>query len=132
MHFSTTTNAQRLVDRVVAAHPELLVMAIHATPPGKTTNIIIGSTIGRIGKIADEDDLRIINAGTTNLEVAESGDRFETELPLNDASGKRIGALGLVFRYAAGDDKDALHAKGRAIRDELAVMIPANAALFAR
>jgi hypothetical protein len=123
--------AQKLVDRFVAAHPELLVMMIHATPPAAKTNIVIGSNIGRIGKAADEDDLRVIEKGSTNLEVADSGDRFETELPLNDASGKRIGALGLVFKLGPSDDKDALHARGRAIRDALAREIPDNAALFA-
>jgi hypothetical protein len=129
--FRRDRHAQRLVDKFVGAHPELLVMMIHATPPAERTNIVIGSNIGRIGKIADEDDLRVIEKGSTNLEVADSGDRFETELPLNDASGKRIGALGLVFKLNPGDDKETLHARGRAIRDALAREIPTNAALFA-
>ncbi len=123
--------AQQLVDRTIAAHPELLVMMIHATPPGGAHNIVIGSNIARIGKAADEDDLRVIEKGSTNLEVAESGDRFETELPLNDASGTRIGALGLVFKLNPGADKEAIHARGRAIRDHLARQISSNAALFA-
>ena len=125
------TYAQGLVDHFVAQHPELLVMMIHATPPSGGANVVIGSNIGRIGKEADEDDLRVIDKGSTNLEVADSGDRFETELPLNDASGKRIGALGLVFMLRPGDDKDALHTRGRAIRDALARQIPNSRALFA-
>jgi hypothetical protein len=124
------TYAQALVDRTMRAHPELLVFAIHATPPGETTNIIIGSNIGRIGKKADEDDLRVIEKGATNLEVAEGGERFEVELPLNDAAGRRIGALGTVFAYKAGDDKKALEARAIAIRDALARQIPTSAALF--
>jgi hypothetical protein len=129
--YSENTFAQALTERIVAAHPDLLVMMIHATPPGKTRNIVIGSNIGRIGKEADEDDLRVIQKGSTNLEVGGDNDRFETELPLNDVSGTRIGALGLVFAFHAGKDKEALHAHGRAIRDELAKLIPNNAALFA-
>ena len=125
-----TTYAQTLTMRTVAKHPDLLVMMIHATPPGHDKNLIIGSNIGRFGKIADEDDARVIDNGATNLEVGGSDDRFETELPLNDANGKRIGALGLVFPYKAGQDKDAIHAHGRAIRDEIAAQIPNNAALF--
>ena len=129
--FTDNTYAQALTEKLTLAHPELLVMMIHATPPGKTTNVVIGSNIGRLGKLADEDDLRVIDKGSTNLELGADGDRFETELPLNDASGKRIGALGLVFAFRAGQDKEAIHAQGRAIRDELAKQIPNNAALFA-
>lgn len=130
-HFRGCTYAQSLVDRFAHRYPDVLVMMIHATPPGKKVNVVIGSNIGRIGKAADEDDLRVIETGSTNLEVADTGDRFETELPLNDATGKRIGALGLVFRLSPSTDRDALHAHGRAIRDALARQIPDSAALFA-
>jgi hypothetical protein len=129
--FSPDTYGQQLAMRMVAKYPDLLVIMIHATPPGGGKNVVIGSNIGRIGKIADEDDLRVIEKGSTNLEVGgDDNDRFETEVPLNDASGKRIGALGLVFAYNAKTDKDAVHAHGRAIRDDLARHIPASAALF--
>jgi len=37
-----------------------------------------------------------------------NGRRFEAELPLNDSRGKRIGALGVVFNYRPGEDKEAL------------------------
>ncbi|MEO5494982.1 MAG: hypothetical protein ABIR08_13260 [Sphingomonas sp.] len=128
--YAGRTYAQALTERMIARHPELLVMMIHATPPGKPKNVIIGSNIGRIGKIADEDDLRVIDNGETNLEVGGDNDRFETELPLLDASGKRIGALGLVFNYRDGEDKDAIHKRGLAIRDEVARAITSNAGLF--
>jgi hypothetical protein len=128
--FGPNTYAQQITERTVARHPDLLVMMIHATPPSGGKNVIIGSNIGRFGKVADEDDGRVINAGSTNLEIGGDKDRFETELPLNDAHGKRIGALGLVFSYHDGADKDAIHAHGRAIRDEIARQIPNSAALF--
>ena len=128
--FSPNTYAQRLTERTVAAHPDLLVMMIHATPPKGAHNVIIGSNIGRFGKQADEDDLRVIDKGSTNLEIGGDNDRFETELPLLDRTGKRIGALGLVFNYKPDSDKEALHRHGLAIRDEVARAIPNNAALF--
>lgn len=128
--FGPGTYAQRLTEKTVAAHPDLLVMMIHATPPGGAYNVIIGSNIGRFGKRADEDDLRVIQKGSTNLEVGGDNDRFETELPLLDRSGKRIGALGLVFGLKPDTDKDALHKHGIAIRDEVARAIPNNGALF--
>lgn len=128
--FGPNTYAQQLTERTVAAHPDLLVMMIHATPPHGAHNVIIGSNIGRLGKQADEDDLRVIDKGSTNLEVSDDKDRFETELPLLDRTGKRIGALGLVFNYKPDSDKEAIHRHGLAIRDELARAIPNNAALF--
>ncbi len=130
--FGPGTYAQKLTMKTVDRHPELLVMMIHATPPAGKRNVIIGSNIGRFGKAADEDDLRVIDKGSTNLELGGDKDRFETELPLNDAKGHRIGALGLVFPFKAGDDKEALHRKGLAIRDEVAAAIPDSPALFAR
>jgi iron complex outermembrane receptor protein len=129
--FSMNTYAQAITEKEIKAHPQIIVMMIHATPPGKDINVVIGSNIGRIGKWADADDMRIVQKGTTNLEMAAEGDRFETALPLNDAKGKQIGALGLVYSFKKGDDKEKLHALGIAIRDEVAKMIPDNAALFA-
>ena len=38
----------------VARYPEILVLAMHVTPPKSTDNVIIASNIGRIGKKADE------------------------------------------------------------------------------
>jgi hypothetical protein len=130
--FGPNTYAQKLTERTVAAHPDLLVMMIHATPPKGAHNVIIGSNIGRFGKQADEDDLRVIDKGSTNLEVGGDNDRYETELPLLDRAGKRIGALGLVFPLKPDTDKEALHRHGLAIRDEVARAIPDNAALFRR
>lgn len=129
-NFGPGTYAQKLTEKTVAAHPDLLVMMIHATPPHGAYNVIIGSNIGRFGKRADEDDLRVIEKGSTNLEVGGDNDRFETELPLLDRSGKRIGALGLVFGFKADTNKEELHKHGLAIRDEVARAIPSSAALF--
>jgi hypothetical protein len=127
--FTARTHAQELVEATMARHPEIRILAIHATPPGGKTNVILGSNIGRIGKAADEDDLRVIDKGETNREVNDTGRRFEAELPLNDAKGHRIGALGVVLGYHAGDDKEALVRHAEQIRDELAAKIASPAAL---
>ena len=111
---------QELVDQVVARHPELLVIAMHAAPAGHPDYPIVASNIGRIGKAADEDDMRVITTEKTNLEVAHGGTRFEVELVLRDVTGANIGALGLVFPFKAGDDKAALEKNAIAIRDWLA------------
>jgi hypothetical protein len=111
---------QELVDQVVARNPGLLVIVFHVSPPNVANYPIIASNIGRIGKIADDDDMRVITTEKTNLEVAHGGSRFEVELVLRDVAGTNLGALGLVFPYKTGDDKKALEKKAVGIRDWLA------------
>ena len=127
---STKIYAQELVDRTIAKYPDVVVMAMHVTPPKGTQNVIIASNIGRIGKAADEDDLRVVKTGVPNLAVNKAGDRFEAELVFRDANARPIGALGIVFNYKAGDDKAALQSRAEAIRDELARRISHTANLM--
>jgi hypothetical protein len=122
--------AQKLVDQAIARHPELVVLMMHVTPPGKADNVVIASNIGRIRKKGDEDDLRCIQTGKSNLEVSPKGDHFEVELVLQDASGKTVGALGTVFNYKPGDDKAAFDRKAQLIRNELRDQIPTIKKLF--
>jgi hypothetical protein len=115
--------AQELVDRTVAGNRDLLVVAMHVTPPNARENVIIASNIGRIGKAADQDDLRVIETDKPHVEVAHGGERFEVELPLRDVTGVTIGALGLVWPYRSGQDQASFEAKAQRIRDGLAKRI---------
>ena len=121
--------AQKLVDEALAKHPEVILIAIHAQPSGHK-NVIVASNFGRIGKIGDEDDLRCIRTGKSNLELSSTGKHFEDELILQDASGKTIGALGVVFNYKPGDDKAAMEKIADQIRDEMRAQLPRKSALF--
>ena len=133
--------AQAIADKVVKDHPEVLVIAMHATPPGAKENVIIASRftttpgkteVQRIGKVADEDDMRVVKTGKPNLEVNKTGDRFEVEAAMFDGKGKIVGAVGIVFPYKKGDDEKALQKKGEAIRDEIRKQTPTLAALFTK
>jgi hypothetical protein len=121
--------AQKLLDETLANHKEVVIMAMHVTPPGKTDNVIIASNIGRIGKKADEDDMRVIETGKPNLEVNKKGDHFEVELVLQDQSGKTIGAVGIVFMYEKGKEAE-FQKKAERIRDEMKLKTPTIAKLF--
>ena len=121
--------AQKLVDEALAKHPEVILIAIHAQPPGHK-NLIVASNFGRIGKIGDEDDLRCIRTGKSNLELNSTGKHFEDELILLDSSGKTIGALGVVFNYKPGDDKAALAKIADQVRDEMKEQLPSKSKLF--
>jgi hypothetical protein len=119
--------AQQLVDQALAKHPEIILIAIHAQPPGHK-NLIVASNFGRIGKIGDVDDMRCINTGKPNLEV--NGNHYEVELPLLDTSGKTLGALGVVFNYKPNDNRDTFLKIATATRDEMQRRIHSNAELF--
>jgi hypothetical protein len=122
---TTRPHAQKIVDTTMARHPDLLIMALHVTPPGGSANVILASSIGRIGKKADEDDMKVVDTGQPLLEVnAATHRRFEVEVALQDAAGKRIGALSTVFAYAPGDQQAAFLRRAEAIRDELRPQIP--------
>jgi|ERR1700733_8276026 hypothetical protein len=121
--------AQKLVDEALAKHSEVILIAIHAQPPNHK-NLIVASNFGRIGKIGDEDDLRCIRTGKSNLEISSTGTHFEDELILLDSSGKTIGALGVVFNYKQGDDKTALVKIANQIRDEMKAQLPNQSTLF--
>jgi hypothetical protein len=111
---------QELVDQVMAKERGLLVVVMHVSPPGVANYPIVASNIGRIGKVADDDDMRVVTTGKTNLEVAHGGARFEVEMPMRDLAGNTIGALGIVFPYRKGASKAALEKRAVSIRDWLA------------
>ncbi len=123
----TAPLAQKLVDDALAAHPEVILMAIHAGAPKYD---IIASNFGRIGKLGDEDDLRCIHTGKNNLEVDATGKHYEVEIPLQDKGGKVIGALGVVFNYDPSADKTQYEKTATAIRDAMQAQTPKASSLF--
>jgi hypothetical protein len=123
--------AQHIVDEELAKHQDVMILAIHATTPKNSDPEILASNIGRIGKKADDDDMRVVRDGKTNLEVNKDLRRYEVELPLNDASGQRIGALGVVFPLTAHTNQQERHAEAIRIRNEIARQIPSPARLVA-
>jgi len=112
--------AQELVDRTVAQHPDLRAVVMHVTPPNAADNVIIASSIGRIGKPADADDREVLATGKTRVEMDRGNKRIEVELALRDVGGETVGALGLVWRYPVGGNHAEFERTANAIRDALA------------
>jgi hypothetical protein len=123
--------AQKLVNEQMAKHPELVVLGMHAPKPGAKDSTMIAANVDRIGKADDDDDLAVARERKTILAPnLKEPTKFEVAVPLKDASGKVIGSLSTVFKYAAGDDEVKLHAAAVAIRDDIAKQTPNVAALF--
>ena len=124
--------AQRLVNEVMAAHPELLVVGFHAIAPGTKEQKMIATNLDRVGKKDDDDDIAVFAERKTILVPnAKEPNKFEVQIPMKDAAGNIIGAYGFVYRYSAGDDEVAMLGKATALRNALAKKIPNHAALFA-
>jgi hypothetical protein len=121
--------AQRLVDDVLAKYPQVILMGIHAQPPGHK-NVIVASNFGRIGKIGDDDDMEVIRTGIAKQEVPPKADRFEVEFALKDKAGDTVGATGVVFNYKPGDDKAALKQIADEIAAEMTAQLPNANSLF--
>ena len=123
--------AQTICNDIMAAHSELVVIGLHAIAPGAKDETMIATNLDRIGKKDDDDDIAVATERKTicapNLKDAT---RFEVQVPLEDKSGNVIGAIGLVFKYKAGDDEVALHKKAVKIRAEIAARIADKDSLF--
>lgn len=114
------TYAQELVDRTVAQYPDLRAVVMHVAPPEAPGNIIIASSIGRIGKPADSDDLDVIATGKARVAMDRGNKRIEVELPLRDVDGGTVGALALVWRYPVAGNHKEFERIAATIRDGLA------------
>ena len=122
--------AQELVDRTVAQHPDLRAVVMHVTPPKGAGNVVIASSIGRIGKAADTNDLDVVATGKTRVAMDQGNKRIEVDLALRDVGGDTIGSLGLVWRYPVGGDHAEFERTANDIRDGLARRILSLASLM--
>jgi hypothetical protein len=124
------TYGQKLVDQELAKHTDIVILVFHVVNKDGSDYPIVASNIGRYGKKADEDDLRVIHTGKPNLEVNAAGNHFEVEMALHDASKKVLGAIAVVYNYKSSDDKEALHKKAEMVRAEVEKQIPSLNKLF--
>ena len=124
--------AQYLVDSIVALHPELSEVDVHATPPGSTQSIIVAArSASRVGKASDPDDLAVMKSGEPRIEINPRGNQnVEVELALYDIYNQTIGAVELTFPYITGSDPQAILAVAAQYRDQLSRRILDQASLF--
>jgi YVTN family beta-propeller protein len=120
--------AQYLVDEVLTEHPEILVIGLHATAPGAKDNTMIATNLDRVGKISDDDDLRVTATGEPIAEPTKG--RYESLVAMKTRDGKVIGAIGIVVMWKDGTDTSGFLPAANALRDELASRIPSLEALF--
>jgi len=130
--------AQKLVETVVTKHPELSGVELAATPPGghkcltiastETKDLLPGGRRALIGEKCDEDEFAAMRTGKPFAEKEEDG--FDITVPLHDATGKLIGAVGMDFKPEPGQQEPGVIERATRITRELEKQIPSKAALF--
>lgn len=124
--------AQAIVERMIDSTPGLVTLAMHVTPNGSMTNIILASNFGRIGKPADDDDKRVIATGAVIRETTNGGKRLAVELPMRDRSGATIGALSTSFAITPQRGAEDAYSCAVALRNAIARRVASVAVLTQR
>ena len=124
------TRAQQLVNRTVAAHPELAGLEL-ALETGGVCKTVAATAPEDIGERCDADELGPMRTGEPNVEAPSASDPvYDITQALHDSAGGRIGAVGMDLKPAAGRTRAAVLAKARAILREMEAAIPSKAALL--
>ncbi len=131
-------HAQVLVDEIIAKHPELVSITIHAIPPGGTEYTMIAGTFpDRIGNESSPGDVITAKKGVTQVEskwgTENWGHKVSIVAPLKNAKGEYLpAALILAFKTTPDStkkDTDFME-PGVKIRDTLNSRIATTASLF--
>jgi len=116
------SEAQRLVEQVVANHPMLVRLTIHAVPTGQTESRIIACNISeKIGQISDPEDLSAMATGLAV--VLREGNNLDVTMPIPDKTGKIVAAAGITLAEDGGSSEKALMREADEIAHELTVGI---------
>jgi hypothetical protein len=120
------------VDQTMAKHPEVRVMGMHSTPPNgsKTMSIIACSTLSKVGKKSDPDDIEVMQTGKPVAEDSPKKEIIDLGLPLLDQQGEIIGTVVLEIKYSYTKSKEGALDRGKQIQAELQKAIPTKAKLF--
>src|SRR5258707_5523906 len=112
--------AQTLANEVMANHPELVVIGLHALKPGNKEETMIASNLDRIGKKDDEDDLAVSHERKTILAPnIKDPTKFEVAVPLQHASGQTLSSISALFQYTARGDEVKKPHDAKADRDHI-------------
>lgn len=112
------SDAQRLVDQIVAKHPTLVRLTIHAVPTGETESRIIASNISeKLGRASDPEDLRAMT--TKQPVVLREGPNLDVTMPILDKVGKAVAAAGITLADDGARSEQVMLSEAEAIAAEV-------------
>lgn len=118
--------AQKLVEDTHAQHPEATEIGIVTVSP-RGCRTIASTDSKDIGEKCEAGDSAPMKTGKPYVEKEKDG--YDISLPLHDASGKAIGAVGVEFKLEAGQTAASMTAKAKQIAGDMEKQIPSKAAL---
>jgi hypothetical protein len=121
--------AQKLAEDTLAAHPETVEVEIAGSSAGRCT-MIASTNKEDLGEKCERDSTDPIRTGKPFVEKEK--DDLEVSLPLHDASGKLVGAVGIAFKLTAGLTNAAAIDQARRIVAEMEPRIPSATVLLGR
>jgi DNA-binding beta-propeller fold protein YncE len=124
--------AQKIVMEVMASHPEVQKLGVHAAPKGKDNVIIACNIPAKIGKRSSDADMAVVQSGKPSVQLVNNPKPFyDLALPFHDARGHSVGMIVMELRASAAKDQaDALRQAER-IRDHMQEGVSEEASLFA-
>lgn len=122
------TFAQKVVEQIKAAHPEITGLELAATKPGKGCQTIAATEIREVGEKCDEDEL---TARKTNRPyVEQEKTEFDVTLPIHDSGGKVIATAGMDFKLEPGRTKETVVHEALKVSAELERNFTSESDLF--
>lgn len=121
--------AQRLVDSTMAQHPDATEVGI-AARTARGCRGIASTDPGDVGERCEAEDVRAMTSGRAT--VAKEKDGYDVSLPLHDAAGAVVGAVGIEFKLSAAKTRADALKEARAIEQEMAAKISSKAQLTSR
>jgi len=110
--------AQAIVESVVANHPDLMRLTIHAVPTGETTSRIIACNVAKKrGQPSDPEDLQAMK--TLKTVILHESEMLDVTAPILDSAGRAIGATGITLNTSESATEEALVEKAHSIAREL-------------
>lgn len=122
----TKTMAQKLVEDTHAQHPEATEIGI-VTLSARGCRTMASTDRKDIGEKCEAEDSAPMKTGKPYVEKEKDG--YDISLPLHDAAGKAIGAVGIEFKLEAGQTAAKMTEKAEQIAGEMEKQIPSKAAL---
>jgi hypothetical protein len=122
-----TSFAQKLVETTLAKHPESDEISISANTSRGCIGIA-STDKSDIGAKCEKEDSEPMRTGKAVVEKEKDG--FDVSLPLHDATGNVIGALGVGFKSAPGQTEASVKELAMKIAAEMEAQIPTKATLI--
>ncbi len=131
-------HAQAVVNRLMAANPELVSLGLHSVPPGvlaqpnEVGQIIVAQVSQRIGAPDGAGDLEVGKLEQVKIYKAklDGVTRMRVMAPLLDAKGRNIGLVVMLFKLEATPTALSAHMRADAVIRELQQEFVDQASLF--